>query len=329
MSDYRFISINTVLAKYYRDARGNDLNETDLIEWAGEALDFMKIPTASEEALAFLKVKDHHAPLPNNLHYIIQIARDMDEELNQCLAPSDVLLNSDIEDTIPIVRDCDGNVIESYSIASTTPYFDIKYNYEGWANNGFFRRRFVPVRLANHTLFNTLVCSGIEEDHTRQTGEDEYTIVGDAIRFSFKEGFVAVPYIRQKLDEKGMPMIPDNGYAKAAINYYIIWKMKERECWNHREGSCQLAEKAQMLWNDYIKKFKNHAKMPKGVDQHQNLMEGSRYLIPRLKRYYGFFGKLGTKENRPFNEPRDNYRSSYGQRIDADTGTNTRYLREE
>jgi hypothetical protein len=156
------------------------------------------------------------------------------------------------------------------------------------------------------------------------TGEDEYTIVGDRLRFSFKDGFVAIPYVRQKIDSTtGFPMVPDNIYARSAINYYVIWKMKERECWSHREGSCQLAEKAEKKWEDYIKKFKNHAKMPKGVDQHQNLMEQSRYMLPRLKRYYGFFGKLGTKENRPFNQPRQFYGGSYGQRIDADTGVNT------
>ena len=46
--------------------------------------------------------------------------------------------------------------------------------------------------------------------------------------------------------------------------------------------------------------------MPSGVDEHQNLAQQSRYLIPRMNKYYGFFGKLGRAENRPFNNPRNN-----------------------
>lgn len=47
---------------------------------------------------------------------------------------------------------------------------------------------------------------------------DEYTVIQDQLRFSFKEGLVAVAYIRTKVDiETGYPMIPDDESAKAAL----------------------------------------------------------------------------------------------------------------
>ena len=134
---------------------------------------------------------------------------------------------------------------------------------------------------------------------------DEYTIVQDQLRFNFQTGFIALAYIRQMIDnETGYPMIPDDESARTAITYYLGWKIKEMEAWNHREGAMQLAQIAEQHWLKYIKQFKNKAKMPTGVDQYQNLMEQSNYLIPNHNRYYGFFGKLGTAENRTFNGPR-------------------------
>jgi hypothetical protein len=154
-------------------------------------------------------------------------------------------------------------------------------------------------------LFGTLVCEGFEpEDYSANTGRDEYTVEGDRMKFSFREGFIVMPYIRQKVEPgTGYPMIPDDAYAIAAITYYIIWKINERECWSHREGACQLAQMANAKWDNYILKFKNKAKMPSGIDDYQDLMEQSMYMIPNLKRYYGFFGKLNTSENRTFKDP--------------------------
>ena len=43
--------------------------------------------------------------------------------------------------------------------------------------------------------------------------------------------------------------------------------------------------------------------MPSGIDQYQNIMENSLYLIPRTRKYYGYFGKLGREEDRLFNNP--------------------------
>jgi hypothetical protein len=115
-------------------------------------------------------------------------------------------------------------------------------------------------------------------------------------------------------------MIPEDESAKAAITYYLGWKTQERECWNHREGSCQLAEKAEQRWLKYIKQFTNKGKMPWGTDEYEDLMEQSNYLLPRNKRYYGFFGKLGKAEDRIFNDP--NFTNKYRY-----TSGNSAYMR--
>jgi hypothetical protein len=206
-----------------------------------------------------------------------------------------------------VLLDCQGEMIADPEVGYYRPYFDLQYEYLGWVHSKSFRTKFTPVRLANHTFFNTLVCQNEASNGLYNNTNylaDEYTIVEDQLRFSFKEGLVAVAYLRSKVDlETGYPMVPDDESAKAAITYYLGWKVKEREAWNHREGAMQIAQIAEARWLKYIKQFRNKAKMPWGTDEYEDLMEQGNYLLPRNKRYYGFFGKLGRAEDRIFNDP--------------------------
>jgi hypothetical protein len=320
---YQYTTVDTILTKFLRDFRGLGFNEVDTIEWIGEALGHMKVASASQEAVAFLEVKDYQVPLPNGLHYIIQVAKNNrwhKEEKASCTVE---YIMSEIESAggdsgcgpcnknwIP--ADCNGNPIELEESPGYKSYFDLQYPYLQWLSHSQSGRTWSPVRLANHTFFNSLVCNadaGIYEG----TEGGEYTIVEDQIRFNFKEGYVALAYLRQKIDEAtGYPMIPDDESAKAAINYYLVWKVKEREAYNHREGSFQLAQHAEQRWLKYVKQFKNKSKMPWGLDEYQNLSEQSKYVLPNHNRYYGFFGKLGRSEDRGFNNPAGSARHLIG-----------------
>lgn len=321
---FQFVTIDTIIAKYLRDFKGLEFNEDELIEWIGEALGFMKMANASEEAIAFLEVKNHQATLPNGLHYIIQVAKNNDwkaEETDCCsvqkiveeiVQPQETCTDCGgwTSDLVPV--DCNGEIIGDQEIAYYRPYFDLQYEYLDWFHSKAYAQGYTPVRLANHTFFNSIVCQQPGAEHLYDNSTEEYSIVEDQLRFSFKEGYVALAYLRQRVDkESGYPMIPDDESAKAAITYYLGWKIKEREGWNHREGAMQLAKLAEDKWLKYIKQFRNKAKMPWGTDEYENLMEQGNYLLPRNKRYYGFFGKLGTMENRIFNDPTQTNRYRY------------------
>lgn len=306
---YRFVPIDRVLAKYSRDFRGNDVIESDAIEWIGEALGFMKLPNLQEEAVAFIEVKDYKCELPNGLHYVTQVARSTKDlySINDITSDCNSSTTTTISNGGPIgdclvAEDCQGNLIGDYDVAYYRPYYDLQYEYYGWNNSRLRQRDFVPVRLANHSFFGDLVCRESNQD-IYNSCRDEYTIAGNYLKFSFKEGYIAIAYVRQPIDiETGYPMIPEDSSAMSAINYYISWKMKERECFMNREGACQLAQKAEESWKRYLRQTVNAAMMPQGVDDYQDLMEQSNYLIPRRDRYYGFFGKLNTKESRRFND---------------------------
>ena len=315
-----YTSMETIFSKFNRDLRGTDISESDLVEWAAEALGFMKVVEIQEEALAFIEVQNHQAELPCGFQAVIQIARNNDWISDSGTCTSDIVETTmEDEDTItePTFIDCQGNLIGDPDIAYYRPYFDLQYEYNQWIGSGYFREKYTPVRLANHTFLGSLVA---EETSTGlyNSSSDEYTIAGGFpnmnLRFSFKEGQIALAYLRTVIDpETQYPVIPDDIRFITAITYYIKWKMAERLRWSGREGFQLEAQDAEQKWNKYVRQAINSVKMPQGVDQYQNMMEQSLYLIPRHRKYYGYFGKLGREEDRLFNNPDQRRKYSFNR----------------
>ena len=337
-----YTSMETIFSKFNRDLRGTDISESDLVEWSAEALGFMKVVEIQEEALAFIEVQNHQAELPCGFQAVIQIARNNDwypnsgDNTGTCVKdvleiPEDNITGcEDSEltgkyDSVSyyghlspnVITDCSGQIIEDYEIAYYRPYFDLQYEYNQWIGSGYFREKYTPVRLANHTFLGSLVA---EETSTGlyNSSSDEYTIAGGFpnmnLRFSFKEGQIALAYLRTVIDpETQYPVIPDDIKFITAITYYIKWKMAERLRWSGREGFQLEAQDAEQKWNKYVRQAINSVKMPQGVDQYQNMMEQSLYLIPRHRKYYGYFGKLGREEDRLFNNPDQRRKYSFNR----------------
>lgn len=278
-----YTSVNNILSKFHRDLRGTDINESDAIEWIGEALEFLKVREIQEEDVDFIKVENYECNVPIGLQTITQIAKDNDSTFKE-------------EDVTDIPQNL---------------------NYNTWTVSNFYQKRFTPVRLANHSFFKSVVCK--EKDMSvYESCNDEYTIVGTVdrkLRFSFKTGVIALAYVRNAIDkETGYPLVPDNISYTTAITYYIKWKIAQRMEWSGREGYSRLAQDSERLWLKYCQQGKNYMKMPKTLDQYQNMLESSHHLIPKHNRYYNYFGNLGRPEQRKFNDP-DRRSNNYGLNI--------------
>tara|TARA_R110000851_G_scaffold97156_11_gene210710 strand:- start:3567 stop:4451 length:885 start_codon:yes stop_codon:yes gene_type:complete len=288
MSKINYVSIDRIFSKINRDIKGTETNETDVIEWIGEALEFLKVPQILVEDVAFLTVSDYHVEMPENLHMITQIAR-----------------NNTYDSTVP-TEECEEieEEISTEDSCAVEEAVDLGlWSYTIWTSGEEYRKNYSPVRLATGSFFNNIVCK--EKDESLYTTcEDEYTIVGEIdklLRFNFIEGQIAVSYLRNTVDESGYPLIPDNISYITAIVYYLKWKIAEWYEWSGREGWSAKAEKAEARWIKYSRQGKNFMKMPKTLDEHQNLLEQTHYLIPNHKRYYEYFGNLGKRDVRNFN----------------------------
>ena len=325
MTELQYTTVDRILSKFHRDLKGTDISESDAIEWIGEALEFLKVREIQEQAVAFIEVRNFEADVPNGLHMILQIARDNDWEMNKTSTINKLLkckqeIKKEEDCTLEIVKvedtctECKEyeelnsclNIDEMvHNTGVRESYVDTSWKFQSWASSNIYRERFTNIRLANHIFFKSVVCR--EKTPYDNCGTDEYTIVGTAerkLRFSFQEGAIALAYIRNAIDnETGYPLVPDQISYITAITYYVKWKIAERMSWDGREGFARLSQDSERLWLKYANQSKNFMKMPKGLDIHQDLLEQSHYLIPRHKRYYGYFGHLGKAEDRPFNHP--------------------------
>jgi len=191
----KFVSIDRIFSKMLRDTPLTNLDTSNIIEWTGEALEFINAIRAKEEAVAFMEVKNYQCELPANLHNVIQIARNVRyaEEIEEEVSEETVedILNP--EATIPVALDERGMPINAYEVAYYRPYFDLQYNYNLWKGNSTYQRCYSPVRLSNHSFFNTIVCTDEDENCDVAGGsiyhneQDEYTIVkGEILRFNFE-----------------------------------------------------------------------------------------------------------------------------------------------
>lgn len=306
MSRYKFTSIDRILSKVIRDTGVEiSLMESDVIEWTGEALEFIGATRMYEEAIAFAEVKNHQCELPPNLHVIIQVARNNawskveekcypQELVNEMNEPNVAYVCNDVDMGYVVLDGCGTPVLE-YDIAYYRPFNDL-------IKTSYYKQNYTPIRLATNSFFNSVVCNLEGNDSIYKSSDcvDEYTIIqGKLLRFSFKEGGVVIPYLRPVLDkETGYPMIPDHVSYTTAVTKYVTMKIFEKEFYSSREGSPSKFQKAESDWQWYCKQAGNLEMMPHGIDEHQNLLEQRSYLLPQQNRYYGFFGNLNKAERR-------------------------------
>lgn len=322
MEKFNYVSVDTIFSKIYRDLRGIDVQESDIIEWIGEALGFIRVPGILEEAVAFCEVIDNKCEIPEGLKVILQIARN-----NSWVSPTDDVAPSVVLDSLDCECPNDGieltndlGLPDDYQIGYYRPYYDLKYEYEGWCGSSYYREHYTPVRLSNNAFFKSIVAEETTPSmkDIYRSAVDEYTIIGkypnNNLLFSFQTGYVAISYVRAAVDpETGYPYIPDDISIITAITYYIKWKIAERDRWNGTEGAATEAREAEAKWLKYIRQAINRAKMPSTIDEYQNIMEQSLHLIPRTRTYYGFFGNLGREEMRRFNNPDGRRRFTYNR----------------
>ena len=75
MSQVKLTSIDRVISGLYRDLKPViEINESDMIEWAGEALEHIGAYSQWDERVDYIKISDYRALIPCGIHKIIQVA---------------------------------------------------------------------------------------------------------------------------------------------------------------------------------------------------------------------------------------------------------------
>lgn len=323
MSNYQYTTMDRIFSKLDRDVT-SEFSEDDIIEWTGEALEFMQAPRAYEPFVAFIEIRNHQCAVPKWLHLIHQIARNNTWTGPKCnsMCPSTIAscLTPTISETgcVPTVGtnpctcppsdavwlDCNGQPIVAYDLAYYRPFFNLKLeSFNTFSNTGFYTKNFTPIRLSTNSMFRSLVCNPRPSPYTKSPYKDEYSIIqGKILRFSFRDGAIALAYDRQVVEvETGYPMIPDNISHTTAVVKYIALKRAEKDFDRGRQGAEARVKKYGDDWNWYCGQASCQDKMIVGIDEYQNFMDQRQYILPKTNSYYGFFGNLNDPEQRMWN----------------------------
>lgn len=288
------------------------IHEDDVIEETGRVLSHLPIRQTQEQVVKFLKVDCHEAEIPEYLTSILQIVRIKNyEEDKKCITAPKEEIKEEKEIPNYVKAGCEGCHSIDYMLkrlAAFDPdidalpdavqnYYNISYaDFNANFVNG---TDIVPVRLSTNLFFNSIVCKE-KYDIYKQGCFDEYTIVGTKqkkLRFSFEKGYVAISYTKAPIDEKtGFPLIPDEENTLTAITYFCAWQTAQYLVWNGKREYAELSEQSRQLYLKYLGQAKSYFKMPKTLDEIQNLLEQSHQLIPDSNKYYGYFGNLARRQ---------------------------------
>lgn len=287
-----YIPIQAILSKVSRDTPFR-VDETEMIEWAGEALEFIGAVGAYENVVLFTEVCNYQIAIPQGLKKITQVARNVcwkkEEPESACPA---VTVEPDGEEPVtPVIIDCNGQPMQPYSLRYYTPFYTIEDFFPTFEGSQIFNACYRPLRIATGTYFGTTGQQNQEEIYP--DGLLEFRVESPYIRFSFQDGFVALAYTRTKLDESGLPMIPDMQSYIEAITRYITYKVSYRR-FLQGDMNPNVFKSIEQDWHWYCQQAKNEMMMHKGISEHENSLHQRTRLLPNIYSFNTFFGRIAN-----------------------------------
>lgn len=290
--NYKFISSRRVISKVVRDYGFTDISEDDIVEWVGEVLASINVTSIKETAVQFVEIENHQATLEPNIEELVQVF--VFENPGDAYDISTVI-QSDTEENLKVTLYKDGYQVCDNALPTYTGNFTARFEHYDDVVPMLMKRNFRPIRLANHTMFQGIVCESV---HDNISGcREEYQLFNDTIKTSFKEGILAIAYRTTVLDEEGFPMIPDSPAFLNAISSYIIYRVTSKYWYQGREGYGDKMQKAEQDYQYYVRQATSEAFLPYGLDDHQDMAEASRKILRTTGDYYNGYGNLGNSGN--------------------------------
>ena len=287
----KYTTINRIFTKLNRDFGITNLDESVVVEWTAEALSAINAMPYYENVVKFFNVKNYQVDLPNDYVNIVQIAKCTTCDDLDCLCPQNIFEN--LDNNLPIEhKSYDKSCEIEKEKNNCEDIIFIPPNLDLWFSTNFYKQNFEVVRLTTNSFFNSSHC----KNNPYSSCVNEYNIFNNVIRFSFKEGVIALSYIRIPLDEQGYPLIPDTYAYTTAIEKYILYKLSERDFYKGVNGSVQRMQKFEKDWNKYCSQASSEMMIPNTIDKMQNIAEMWLKPIQSARSYYSFSSNLAREQ---------------------------------
>ncbi len=290
-----YVKIDAIIEKVYMDyGFENDLQWTDALSWAADALDKIGAPRAfmakitdgddSRGHQAPIVISNYRGDLPCDLLQIVQ-TREYCSKIPMIYA-TDTFHSSCHISSSPDLK-CNSNkncVPKAIDEVPSTQTDDNTHC------NPFFN--FNPNPTSN-TAYGANMPSVNSEFYGKEL---TYTVNGGKIFTSFKEGQVEMSYYAYPTDERGFPMIPAHTKYQEAVKNYIAHRISKKLAisgklnWN-------IAQDLEQEWLFYCASAANQARMP-SLDQMESLKNQWLRSIPNINEHETSFRNQNEPERR-------------------------------
>jgi len=298
---YKLTSVKSVIAKVFTDL---DLQEethrvSDMIEWAGEALEkigafpYFVNKVTGLEGRPLLELSNYQCKLPCDFYSLIQMTYS--ENANGPFLP--MRYSTGHFETAGDTEDITNTTItpaESDIVTFTMQLYDLTYDAAlTYLNTNPEKRVLIASMISDgyakvvnidHNLGNPLTTT---EDIT-------YVIAHNYIKTNVRTGYIMMAYQAIPTDCDGYPMIPDEISFKEAIYWYITMKMMYPK-WAEGRIRDAVYYDARRSWNYYCKQAYGDALMP-NADKLESIKNAWVRLVPNLKEHASGFSTLGQEE---------------------------------
>lgn len=299
---YKLTSVKSVIAKVFTDL---DLQEethrvSDMIEWAGEALEkigafpYFVNKVTGLEGRPLLELSNYQCKLPCDFYSLIQMTYS--ENANGPFLP--MRYSTGHFETFGDTEDITNTTItpaESDIITFTMQLYDLTYDAAlTYLNDNPEKRVLIAAMVSDgyakvvnvdHNLGNPLTTT---EDIT-------YVIAHNYIKTNVRTGYIMMAYQAIPTDCDGYPMIPDEISFKEAIYWYITMKMMYPK-WTEGRVRDAVYYDARRSWNYYCKQAYGDALMP-NADKLESIKNAWVRLVPEINEHRSGFSTLGQAQH--------------------------------
>lgn len=293
---YNLISVKRIIAKVFTDLdlKEGDHRVSDMIEWAGEALEKIgSFPQFTNRVLGKdnippLEVVNYQAKLPVDFHNLIQVAYAKEKNgpyfpMRYATGSFDSgVVNSDMTTTVD-------KVSTSAMISLVMTLYALDYE------DAVIKLNTEPstVSILEGILGDTGNTLG-SEHIAGSTTDTTYVIRHGYIKTNQESGWLMVAYQAIPVDLDGYPMVPDHISFSEALYWYITMKLLYVD-WKTGKVSRDIYYDAKSSWNFYCKQAYGNAMMP-NQDQMESIKNTWHKIIPELGDHSNFFSTMGQRQ---------------------------------
>lgn len=269
----KWTNIKAVLADVASTMPPDLWRESDAIEWAAIAMDKIGAAPQYEKAVYFDAVTEHKTCLPKGLVQIHMVGYKSNGSLTE----------DDLEE------------IERWlGIDNETNMQDSELGIRAWLASSSFSAYWQPLRLSTNAFALSVHCD--ECANVDSNCSETYSVSPNGIMTtSFRTGFICISYYKYPTDAEGNFLIPDNAEYIDALRKYVMMRIWEKRMNMKEEGAPERYKEYRLEWTMAARRATADMRVT-GVDQMENLKNIWTRLIPKTRRYAGFFGNLGNEE---------------------------------